>query len=256
MKDIQNLKDNRNVDIQKVGIKHLELPLIIQRKNNSNQVVFAKARVNVSLPRDYKGTHMSRFVEILNKHKDNMDIHNVGSILQDMRERLASDSSFISLSFPYFMEKTAPVSKMKSLMDYNCEFSGSCSEKGLDFVLKVKVPVQSLCPCSKEISEYGAHNQRSIASISVRFNKTVWIEDLIEIAESSASSSIYSLLKREDEKYVTEYAYDNPAFVEDIVRSLAEKLMKDDRITWFEVECENMESIHNHNAWARIERHK
>ena len=159
-------------------------------------------------------------------------------------------------SFPYFMEKTAPVSKMTSLMDYNCEFSGSCSEKGLDFVLKVKVPVQSLCPCSKEISEYGAHNQRSIASISVRFNKTVWIEDLIEIAESSASSSIYSLLKREDEKYITEYAYDNPAFVEDIVRNITEKLMNDSRIIWFEVECENMESIHNHNAWARIERWK
>ena len=141
-------------------------------------------------------------------------------------------------------------------MDYECEFEGTCSNNGLDFVLTVKVPVQSLCPCSKEISEYGAHNQRSIASISVRFNKTVWIEDLIEIAESSASSPIFSLLKREDEKYVTEHAYENPAFVEDIVRNLSEKLMNDERITWFLVECENMESIHNHNAWARIERRK
>ena len=256
LEDIQSSKDTRNIDIDQVGIKDIVYPISLKDRNKGVQSTTAKITMSVMLPHQYKGTHMSRFIEILNKHKDNMDIHNVGSILQDMRERLASDSSFISLSFPYFMEKTAPVSKMKSLMDYNCEFSGSCSEKGLDFVLKVKVPVQSLCPCSKEISEYGAHNQRSIASISVRFNQTVWIEDLIEIAESSASSSIYSLLKREDEKYVTEYAYDNPAFVEDIVRSLAEKLMKDERITWFEVECENMESIHNHNAWARIERQK
>ena len=249
LEDIQNSKDTRNIDINQVGIKDIIYPISLKDRNKGIQNTIAKITMSVMLPHQYKGTHMSRFVEILNKYKDNIDIHNVGSILQDMRERLSSDSSFISLSFPYFMEKTAPVSKMTSLMDYNCEFSGSCSEKGLDFVLKVKVPVQSLCPCSKEISEYGAHNQRSIASISVRFNKTVWIEDLIEIAESSASSSIYSLLKREDEKYIT-------AFVEDIVRNITEKLMNDSRIIWFEVECENMESIHNHNAWARIERWK
>lgn len=256
LEDVQSSKDTRNIDIDNVGIKDIIYPISLRDKNKGVQHTTAKISMSVQLPHQYKGTHMSRFVEILNKHKDNMDIHNAGSILQDMRERLSSHTSFISLKFPYFMEKKTPVSNLASLMDYECEFEGTCSNNGLDFVLTVKVPVQSLCPCSKEISEYGAHNQRSIASISVRFNKTVWIEDLIEIAESSASSPIFSLLKREDEKYVTEHAYENPAFVEDIVRNLSEKLMNDERITWFLVECENMESIHNHNAWARIERRK
>lgn len=256
LEDVQSSHDTRNIDIDQVGIKDIIYPISLLDKNKGIQNTTAKIAMSVQLPHQYKGTHMSRFVEILNKYKDNMDIHNVGAILQEMRERLSSHTSFISLKFPYFISKSAPVSKLSALMDYQCEFSGSCSEKGLDFTLTVKVPVQSLCPCSKEISEYGAHNQRSIASISVKYKEVVWIEDLIEIAESSASSAIYSLLKREDEKYVTEYAYDNPAFVEDIVRNLSEKLMIDNRITWFLVECENMESIHNHNAWAKIERTK
>ncbi len=256
LEDIQNSHDTRNIDIDQVGIKDIIYPISLKDKNKGIQHTTARITMSVMLPHQYKGTHMSRFIEVLNKHKDNMDIHNVGSILQDMKEKLASDTSFISLTFPYFMAKNTPVSKLSSLMNYECEFIGNCSKNGMDFILKVQVPIQSLCPCSKEISDRGAHNQRSIASISVRYNKVVWIEDLIEIAESSASSSIYSLLKREDEKFVTEYAYDHPAFVEDIVRNITEKLMLDDRITWFEVECENMESIHNHNAWARIERKK
>lgn len=256
LEDIQSTRDTRKIDIDQVGIKDITYPITLRDKNRGIQHTTAKIGMSVHLPHEYKGTHMSRFVEVLNKYKDNMDIHNVGIILQEMRERLNSKESFISLSFPYFISKKAPVSALSSLMDYECQFSGRCSEAGYDFILKVVVPVQSLCPCSKEISERGAHNQRSFASISVRFKENVWIEDLVEIAESSASSSMYSLLKREDEKYVTEYSYDNPAFVEDIVRNITEKLMKDDRITWFEVECENMESIHNHNAWARIERQK
>lgn len=256
MRDIQSSKDTRNIDIDQVGIKDITYPIVLRDKKRGAQSAVAKISMSVKLPHEYKGTHMSRFVEILNKYKDSIDIHSAGSILQDMKERLNSDESYISLSFPYFIEKKAPVSELPSLMDYQCSFSGTLSEAGTDFILQVKAPVQSLCPCSKEISERGAHNQRSIASISVRFNKTVWIEDLIEIAESSASSPIYSLLKREDEKYVTEQAYDNPAFVEDIVRNITEKLMADDRITEFEVECENMESIHNHSAWAKIGRKK
>lgn len=256
LEDVQSSRDTRNIDIDQVGIKDIVYPITLIDRQKGQQHTVAKITMSVQLPHEYKGTHMSRFVEILNKYKDKMDIHDVGVILNEMNERLNSEESFISLSFPYFTTKTAPVSHQTALMDYNCEFQGRKSKSGYDFVLKVIVPIQSLCPCSKEISERGAHNQRSYASISVRYNKVVWIEDLIEIAENSASAPIYALLKREDEKHVTELAYDNPAFVEDIVRSITAKLMDDDRITWFVVECENMESIHNHNAWARIERNK
>ena len=252
MKDIQSSRDNRNLDINKVGVKGVTYPITLKDRHKGSQNTVAKINMSVNLPHEFKGTHMSRFLEILNRHKDNISNMAVSNILDYIRQVLNSDESHIEMTFTYFVEKKAPVSQIPSIMDYECTFAGTCSKNGRDFILTVKVPIQSLCPCSKEISQRGAHNQRSIASISVRFNKVVWIEDLIEIAETSGSSPIYSLLKRTDEKYITELAYDNPAFVEDIVRNIAEKLNNDDRITWYEVTCENMESIHNHNAWAMI----
>ncbi|MBQ3033345.1 MAG: GTP cyclohydrolase I FolE2 [Deferribacterales bacterium] len=254
--DIQNRKDNRNIAIDRVGIKGFTCPIVLKDKSKGTQNTVAKINMSVMLPHEFKGTHMSRFLEVLNRHKNNISNMAVSDILEEMRTVLDSNESHIEMTFPYFIEKEAPVSKIPSLMDYECCFAGTCDSNGKDFVLTVKVPIQSLCPCSKEISDRGAHNQRSIASISVRFNKVVWIEELIAIAESSGSSPIYSLLKRTDEKFVTEQAYDNPAFVEDIVRNIAEKLNADDRITWYEISCENMESIHNHNAWAMISKTK
>lgn len=256
LQDIQSEKDHRNIAIDKVGIKNVVYPIVLKDKSKGTQNTIAEISMSVRLPQEFKGTHMSRFLEVLNRHKDNISIVAISGLLEEMKQVLDSDESHIELTFTYFVSKKAPVSGNASLMDYSCTFTGTCSKDKKDFILTVRVPIQSLCPCSKEISDRGAHNQRSIASISIRYKKLVWIEDLIEIAESSGSSPIYSLLKREDEKFVTEHAYDNPAFVEDIVRNITEKLMKDDRITWFEVACENMESIHNHNAWATITRQK
>ena len=223
MKDIQNLKDTRNVDIQKVGIKHVDVPLIIQRKNNSNQVVSAKARVNVSLPRDYKGTHMSRFVEVLNEWQ-----------------------------LKYFLEKKSPVTELPAQMAYDCSFEGRIDDDNYKFILGVQVPVTTLCPCSKEISENGAHNQRAFITVKVSYDedKHIWIEDLITLVESCASCPVYPLLKREDEKFVTEKAWDNPKFVEDVLRDVVVKLREHKTVKEFEVECEAFESIHNHSAWA------
>jgi len=254
LKDTQNSSDNRNIPIDKVGVKDLTYPIVLKDRSNGEQSTIAKIAMSVHLPKEFKGTHMSRFIEVLNRHKNNISILSCPDILDDMHTALASNITHIELSFPYFISKLAPISKQSSLMDYNCNFVAISDKKnGKDFILTVKVPVMSLCPCSKEISNYSAHNQRSIASISIRYDKKIiWIEDLIEIAESSASAPIYSLLKREDEKYITELAYDNPMFVEDIVRNITEKLLADDRVVWFNVECTNMESIHNHNAYATI----
>jgi GTP cyclohydrolase I len=203
---------------------------------------------------------MSRFVEVLDKHKENVHIDTVKDILSDIRTVLNAKRSQIELNFTYFMQKAAPVSKLKALMDYNCTYSGTLSEvEGeplLDSVMTVRVPVLSLCPCSKEISAYGAHNQRGIITISARTNRLVWIEELVDYAERSASSPVYPLLKREDEKYVTERSYDKPVFAEDMVRNATMLLDADNRILWFEAAAENFESIHNHNAWAMISRTK
>jgi GTP cyclohydrolase I len=256
LKDIQNEVDDRNLTIDKVGIKDINYPIRLQDKSNGFQETVAKINMYVQLPHNFKGTHMSRFVEILNKHRSNININSVEDILDEMLEKLDSEKAHIELSFPYFINKTAPVSKQTALMDYNCSFIANAVGDKKDFIISVVVPVMSLCPCSKEISNYGAHNQRSYVNIKVKYKKMIWIEEIVEIAESSASSPIYSLLKREDEKFVTEYSYKNPVFVEDIVRNVAEKLLEDDRITWFEVSSENFESIHNHSAFAVIEREK
>ncbi len=253
MKDIQNLQDNRNVDIQKVGIKNLSLPLTVQRKNNSDQVVSAVARVSVSLPKHYKGTHMSRFVEVLtewqNKHLLGVDIR---GCLEKIIKKLNAKSGELEFKFTYYIDKKSPVKKMSAPMAYDCSFEGRIIDGQYKFILGVIVPVTTLCPCSKEISENGAHNQRALINVKISYDEDnqIWLEDLIEMIESCASCPLYTLLKREDEKFVTERAYENPKFVEDVLRDVVVKLRENQVINEFEVDCEALESIHNHSAWA------
>ena len=255
MRDIQNQGDNRNIPIDQVGVKDLSYPIVLLDRENESQQTVASINMYVDLPHEFRGTHMSRFVEILNQHHHKLRIDTIGDVLHKMKDHLKAEEAHIEMFFPYFLEKKAPVSKATSMMEYQCSFTGKLSDYE-DFVLGVKVPVNTLCPCSKEISRHGAHNQRSIVSIKIRYRELVWIEELIEMAENAASSPVYSLLKREDEKYVTEKAYNNPKFVEDIVRNLALVLNQDDRVYWYKVESENYESIHNHSAYALIEKDK
>jgi GTP cyclohydrolase IB len=210
----------------------------------------------VGLPHHFKGTHMSRFVEFLNAHEREVSVDTFKLMLGEMVERLEAQSGHIEMNFPYFVSKSAPVSGVQSLMDYDVTFTGEIDKGEKCFKMKVVVPVTSLCPCSKRISDYGAHNQRSHVTISAKTRGFVWIEELVEIAEHNASSELYGLLKRPDEKHVTERAYDNPKFVEDLVRDVAVELNRDKRIDWYVVESENFESIHNHSAYARIEKDK
>jgi GTP cyclohydrolase I len=209
----------------------------------------------VDLPHQFKGTHMSRFIEILNDHREDIALDKLEVILSDMKKKLGASTAHLEMEFPYFIEKRAPVSKAKGLMEYRCSFVASLSDR-FDFELGISIPVTSLCPCSKELSDYGAHNQRSIISVRVKYCDFIWIEDLVALVEGCGSSPVYSLLKRVDEKHVTERAYENPKFVEDIVREVTEKLLAESRITWFSVEAENFESIHKHSAYASIERQK
>jgi GTP cyclohydrolase I len=255
VKDIQNHKDFRNIDIDQVGVKGIRYPITVRDKNMGEQQTVAEINMYVSLPRYYKGTHMSRFVEILNEHSRRISLQNFTEILEEMKQRLVAESAHMEISFPYFINKAAPVTGSEGLMEYRCTFRGSLNH-GSDIVTTVYVPISTLCPCSKEISDHGAHNQRGEVRLQVRFKKFIWIEDLIQLVEDSASSDVYSVLKREDEKYVTERAYENPMFVEDIVRDIALKLNEDPNIVWFSVESENFESIHNHNAYAYVEKHK
>ena len=253
MKDVQNSQDNRNVDIQKVGIKHVELPLVVQRKNKTDKVVYAKARVCVSLPKDYKGTHMSRFVEVLNEWRSKKLLGvDIRGCLEEVVKRLDAQSGELEFDFKYFVDKQAPVSNLSAPMCYDCSFEGRIDNGQYKFVLGVKVPVTTLCPCSKEISEYGAHNQRAVISVKVSYDETehIWLEDLIELIESCASCPVHPLLKRQDEKFVTEKAWENPKFVEDVLRDTVVKLRENSTIKEFEVDCEAFESIHNHSAWA------
>ncbi|KPK96743.1 MAG: GTP cyclohydrolase [Omnitrophica WOR_2 bacterium SM23_72] len=255
MRDIQNQQDHRNIAIDKVGVKDIRYPITVLDKATKTQQTVAMINMYVNLPKDFKGTHMSRLVEILNEHDRRISIKNFSEILSTMKERLNAESAHIEISFPYFVMKTSPTTKSKGLMEYQCTFKGSLN-KGKDLVVIINVPITTLCPCSQEISKFGAHNQRGEVRLQVRFKKFVWIEDLIKLVEDSASCDVYSVLKREDEKYVTEKAYQNPKFVEDVVRDIAEKLERNNDIVWFAVEAENFESIHNHNAYAYIERHK
>jgi len=255
LKDIQNERDYRNIEIDKVGVKDLKYPIIVLDKVHKRQHTIANVNMYVELPHYFKGTHMSRFIEVLNKYRGEITSFNVHKILEDMKKTLNARRSHLELEFPYFIEKAAPVTGAKGIMETICKFTASSNEK-VDFILTVKVPIMTLCPCSKEISRYNAHNQRGTVTISIRFDELVWIEDLIDLAERCSSSAIYSLLKREDEKFVTEKAYENPMFVEDVVRCISEKFLTDDNIIWFAIEAENIESIHNHSAYAFIERDK
>jgi GTP cyclohydrolase I len=255
MKDIQNHRDNRNIDIDQVGVKGIRYPITVLDKDMGEQQTVAEINMYVDLPRYYKGTHMSRFVEILNEYSRRISLQNFTEILEEMKKKLNAKSAHMEVTFPYFIKKAAPVTGSEGLMEYKCTFKGSLNT-GSDIVTIIHVPISTLCPCSKEISEHGAHNQRGEVKLQVRFKRFVWIEDLIKLVEESASTDVYSVLKREDEKYVTERAYQNPMFVEDIVRDIAQKLNEDSNITWFAVESENFESIHNHNAYAYIEKRK
>ena len=253
MKDVQNQNDTRKVEIQKVGINNFDIPLNIQRKNNTNQVVNACARATVSLPMDYKGTHMSRFVEVLSEWQTkNLLGIDIKGCVEEIVRRLNAKNGELKFTFKYFIEKIAPVSKLPSQMCYECTFKGKIIDNNYKFVLGINVPITTLCPCSKEISENGAHNQRAYVKLKVSYDedKHIWIEDLVELVESCASCQLYPLLKREDEKFVTEKAWNNPKFVEDVLRDVVVKLREHPIVNEFEVECEAQESIHNHSAWA------
>jgi len=254
MIDIQNQRDFRNIDIKKVGVKGIKYPIVVLDRHRGTQPVNATINIYVDLPHHFKGTHMSRFVEILNDFRGQINIKTFHTILEKIRDKLRARSAHMEIDFPYFIEKTAPVSRAKSLMEYQCSFCGHNEGNKTDFLVGIVVPVTTVCPCSKEISNMGAHNQRSIVIVKVRFEKFFWIEDLIAMVEDSASGEVYSLLKRVDEKYVTEKAYENPMFVEDVVRNVAEKLNADSNFIWYSVEAENFESIHNHSAYAFVEK--
>ncbi|HXG29750.1 MAG TPA: GTP cyclohydrolase FolE2 [Nevskiales bacterium] len=256
IEDVQGSADTRRIPINKVGIKSIRHPVRVLDKSGGEQHTIATFNMYVNLPHDFKGTHMSRFVEILNSHDREISVKSFMQMLQEMAERLEADSGHIEMSFPYFVNKTAPVSGVQSLMDYEVTLIGEIHGQQAQQFIKVVVPVTSLCPCSKKISERGAHNQRSRVTITARTNCFVWIEDLIEVAEREASCELFGILKRPDEKYVTERAYDNPKFVEDLVRDVAARLNADSRIDYYVVESENFESIHNHSAYALIERDK
>ena len=252
--DVQNSEDKRQIPIDKVGIKDIRHPVRVRERAGAEQHTIANFNMYVNLPHNFKGTHMSRFVEILNQHEREITVDSFKEMLMEMTERLEAEAGHIEMTFPYFINKVAPVSKVQSLMDYEVTFRNKIKNKKPYLIIKIVIPITSLCPCSKKISEYGAHNQRSHVTISVRTKAFVWIEELIDLVEEQASCELYGLLKRPDEKHVTERAYDNPKFVEDIVRDIAAKLNDDDRISGYTVESENFESIHNHSAYAYIER--
>ena len=254
--DVQNEPDTRHIAIDKVGIKDIRHPVRVKDRSQGEQHTIAHFNMYVELPHNFKGTHMSRFVEILNGHDPEISVESFKDMLTEMSTRLEANTGHIEMSFPYFINKTAPVSGVHSLLDYQVTFIGEIRNGQHVMTIKVVVPVTSLCPCSKEISEYGAHNQRSHVTITVRTNTFIWVEDLIDLVEKQASCELYGLLKRPDEKYVTERAYENPKFVEDMVRDIAARLNKDPRVDAYIVESENFESIHNHSAYAMIERDK
>lgn len=253
--DTQNQKDTRELPIDKVGVKNLKFPIAVKDKENDIQHTIATIAMTVDLPMEFKGTHMSRFVEILQNENHEIHVDSIYSICKEMQKKFHATTSHLEMEFPYFKEKKAPVSGKPSLIDYKVKFHAVRHNGRKDFILTVTIPVTTVCPCSKNISKYGAHNQRSEVTVSIRFKDMVWIEDIISIVEQCASADLYALLKREDEKYLTERAYENPVFVEDLVRNIVIELKKNKDITWYIVEAENFESIHNHNAYACIESH-
>lgn len=252
--DKQSERDYRELRIDKVGVRGLRFPIQLRDKAHVMQNTVATIGMYVDLPKEFKGTHMSRFIEVLNAHGNIVHVDNITDILQQMQRKLNANASHLEMEFPYFLSKRAPISGKESLMDYVARFDATAIGTQIDFVLTVKAGVTTLCPCSKAISAYGAHNQRGEVTVQLRFTKAIWIEDVITMIESSASAELFALLKRQDEKAVTERAYENPVFVEDLVRNVALKLNAHPDVTWYKVEAENQESIHNHNAYACIEK--
>lgn len=256
LKDTQNEPDFRQIAIDRVGVTNLRFPMQVRDKARQIQHTIATAALTVDLPHHFKGTHMSRFVEVLNECGPELHVDNIETILRQLSARLKSEAAHVDFEFPFFLTKHAPVTGATGLMDYVARFSATLKAGIIDFVVTVIVQVTTLCPCSKAISLHGAHNQRGQVTFSIRFQHPLWIEDMISLVESCASSELYSLLKRPDEKAVTERAYDNPVFVEDLVRNIASLADREAQITWYRVEAENFESIHNHNAYALVERTK
>jgi GTP cyclohydrolase IB len=256
IEDVQGRADSRRIPINKVGIKDVFHPVRVKDRSSGEQHTIANFNMYVALPHNFKGTHMSRFVEVLHRNEREISVESFRDILVEMTEKLDAESGHIEMDFPYFVMKKAPVSGVESLMDYKASLIGELHNGKPELWLKVVVAATSLCPCSKSISKYGAHNQRSHITIKARVEGHMWLEELIDIAESEASCEVYGILKRADEKYVTEHAYDNPKFVEDIVRDVAVRLNKEERVRAYVVEAENFESIHNHSAYALIEKDK
>ena len=252
--DVQGSADTRQIAIDKVGIKGMRHPVRVRDRSGQEQNTVAMFNMYVNLPHNFKGTHMSRFVEVLNDYEYEITVQSFRHMVKDMTAVLDAESGHIEMTFPYFVQKSAPVTGVRSLLDYEVSFTGKLKDDETDVEVKVVVPVTSLCPCSKQISDYGAHNQRSHVTVAVHSSKFVWIEEIIDLVEGQASCELYGLLKRPDEKYVTERAYENPKFVEDMVRDVAQELDQDLRVDSYVVESENFESIHNHSAYARIER--
>jgi GTP cyclohydrolase I len=258
--DVHNLAEKRRIPIDRVGVSDVSFPIVVCGRNQDKQHTVAKIAMGVNLQHQIKGAHMSRFMEIINEYDGEMTVHALPVLLRLLKDRLESDNAYMEVTFPYFLAKAAPESGARGLMDYECSLIGELNGDQNDFVLRVRVPVASLCPCSKEISDYGAHNQRGYVTIDVRTTDSkdgipsmVWIEDLVTVAESSASAPVYPVLKRPDERYVTMQAYDNPVFVEDIVRGVAQRMEQDQRVAWFRVRVVNHESIHSHNVFASVE---
>jgi len=256
MNDVQSRMDDRKIDIEKVGVKNLKYPISVLDKKNRIQHTVATINMYANLEDHLKGTHMSRFIEVFNRYYVDISMNNFLDMLDQIRESLSARRAYAEVSFPYFIEKSAPVSGEKSIMDYTCQYIGEVGERMRKFYVGIQVPVTTVCPCSLEISSRGAHNQRGTVAVKLFFKRFFWIEDIIRLIEESASSELYTLIKREDEKYITERAYDHPRFVEDLVREVTWRLEKDGRFPWFSVEAENYESIHNHSAYAYVERGK
>lgn len=253
MKDVQGERDNRNIPIDRVGVCGVSYPVVVMDPHDNVQHVTAAVKMSVSLPKDFRGTHMSRFIEVLERCRGKMTLSNLEEIVDELKSQLDAPEAEITIAFPYFIRRAAPISGAESYSRTDVEFWAVKAEQ-FDFILKVGVPVQTLCPCSKEISEFGAHNQRAKVEIEVRMKRLVWIEELFSLAEASASAPVRTLLKREDEKALTEMAFSNPRFVEDVVREISIKLDSDCRIKWYRVSVVSDESIHDHQAFACLER--
>ena len=254
--DVQGSPDTRNIAIDKVGIKGIRHPVRVRDRSQGEQHTVATFNMYVELPHNFKGTHMSRFVAILNNHEREITVESFREMLREMTALLEADAGHIEMTFPYFVRKASPVTGVKSFMDYEVTLVGRIVSGSPRIEVNVVVPVTSLCPCSKQISDYGAHNQRSHVTVTAATRGWLWIEELIDMVESEASCELFGLLKRPDEKFVTERAYENPKFVEDMVRDIARRLNREERIVGYVVEAENFESIHNHSAYALIERDK